>query len=78
MLSCMLPPSFFIVLLSYMSLLASWLAYSADTGALLISLSNGINAVSRILMEYLADRVGRQNTMVVTLFLADLASSLSG
>jgi MFS family permease len=62
----------FIVTLSYMSLFASSLAHSADAGALLISLSNGINAVSRILMGYLADRVGRQNTMVVTLFLSGL------
>jgi MFS family permease len=55
-----------------MSLFASSLAYSADTGALLISLSNGVNAISRIMMGHLADRVGRQNTMVVTLFLSGL------
>jgi len=47
-------------------------AYSTETGALLIALSNGVNAVSRILMGFLADKVGRQNTMIVTLFLSGL------
>jgi MFS family permease len=59
-----------LVPLFYTSLFASSLAYSADTGALFIALSNGVNAVSRILMGFLADKVGRQNTMVATVFLS--------
>jgi len=43
-----------------------------ETGALLIALSNGVSAISRILMGFLADKVDRQNTMMVTLFLSSL------
>lgn len=62
----------YLVPLFYTSLFASSLAYSAETGALLIALLNGVNAASRILRGFLADKVGRQNTMVVTLFLSGL------
>jgi len=38
----------------------------------LFATSNGVNAISRILKGFLADTVGRQNTMVATVFLGAL------
>ena len=58
--------------LFYTSLFAESLSYPPETGALLIALSNGVNAVSRILMGFLADKVGRQNTMVATVSLSGI------
>ncbi|KAF1990489.1 putative MFS monocarboxylate transporter [Aulographum hederae CBS 113979] len=49
------------------------LGYTAATGALLLSVNNGVNSSSRILMGFVADRFGRQNTLVVSV----LASAVS-
>ncbi|KAF2095281.1 major facilitator superfamily protein [Rhizodiscina lignyota] len=49
------------------------LGYTAAFGALLLSLNNGVNSVSRILMGAVADKMGRQNTLVLSV----LASALS-
>ncbi|KAK6071359.1 MFS monocarboxylate [Seiridium cupressi] len=46
------------------------LGRSASTGANLLAAANVINAVSRILTGYAGDRLGRQNTLALTLFLA--------
>jgi nitrate/nitrite transporter NarK len=62
-----------LVPLFYTSLFAVSLSYSENTGVLFIALSNGVNAISRILMGFLADKVGRQNTMVATVFMSALA-----
>lgn len=46
------------------------LGLTASDGANLLAASNAINAVSRILSGYAGDRLGRQNTLLITLFLA--------
>lgn len=46
------------------------LGLTASTGANLLAASNAINAVSRILTGYAGDRLGRQNTLLLTLVLA--------
>lgn len=52
------------------------LGLSASDGANLLAAANAVNAVSRVLTGYLGDRLGRQNTLVMTLFLA--ATSVFG
>lgn len=44
----------------------SVLSYSSATGSLLLAVNNAVNSASRIAMGILADRVGRQNTMVLS------------
>lgn len=39
--------------------------YSVSFGATLLAVNNGINAVSRVLMGVAADKLGRQNTLVL-------------
>ncbi|KAH6630038.1 major facilitator superfamily domain-containing protein [Chaetomium sp. MPI-SDFR-AT-0129] len=46
------------------------LGMSASTGADLLAASSAVNAASRILTGYAGDRLGRQNTLVLTLLLA--------
>ncbi|KAK4235265.1 major facilitator superfamily domain-containing protein [Achaetomium macrosporum] len=46
------------------------LGLGTSTGAKLLAASNAINAVSRVLTGYAGDRLGRQNTLVLTLLLA--------
>ncbi|KAK4165480.1 major facilitator superfamily domain-containing protein [Cladorrhinum sp. PSN259] len=46
------------------------LGQSASQGANLLAAANAINAVSRILTGYAGDKLGRQNTLVLTLLLA--------
>ncbi|KAI4209031.1 MAG: hypothetical protein LQ351_008004 [Letrouitia transgressa] len=46
------------------------LGLSASKGSNLLAASNAINAVSRVLTGYAGDRLGRQNTLALTLFLA--------
>ncbi|KAL8796255.1 MAG: hypothetical protein Q9195_001370 [Heterodermia aff. obscurata] len=46
------------------------LGLTASKGSNLLAASNAINAVSRILTGYAGDRLGRQNTLVLTLLLA--------
>jgi MFS family permease len=49
------------------------LGYTAGFAAVLLALSNAVNLVSRIGMGFLADRVGRQNTLALSV----LGSALS-
>ncbi|KAK3370645.1 major facilitator superfamily domain-containing protein [Podospora didyma] len=46
------------------------LGLSSSQGANLLAASNAINAVSRVLTGYAGDKLGRQNTLVLTLLLA--------
>jgi MFS family permease len=46
------------------------LGLGAGTGANLLAASNAVNAVARVLTGYAGDRLGRQNTLVLTLGLA--------
>ncbi|KAJ7697446.1 major facilitator superfamily domain-containing protein [Mycena rosella] len=51
----------------------SMLSYSRSVGSLLLAINGGVNSVSRIAMGLLADRVGRQNTMICGVFLSALS-----
>ena len=42
------------------------LGYTAAFGAVLLSINNGVNAVSRILTGVLADALGRQNVLILS------------
>lgn len=42
------------------------LGYSPGTASLLLAISNAVNSVARVSMGVLADRAGRQNTMVIS------------
>ena len=44
----------------------SILSYSSSTGSLLLAVNTAVNSAARIGMGILADRVGRQNTMVLS------------
>lgn len=44
----------------------SILHYSSSKGSLLLALNNAVNSIARIVMGILADRVGRQNTLVTS------------
>ncbi|KAK7966859.1 uncharacterized protein PG986_001136 [Apiospora aurea] len=49
------------------------LGQTASNGATLLAASNAINAVSRVLTGYAGDRLGRQNTLILTLLLAAMS-----
>ncbi|KAJ7133147.1 major facilitator superfamily domain-containing protein [Mycena epipterygia] len=51
----------------------SVLSYSRSTGSLLLAINSAVNSVSRIAMGVLADRVGRQNTMICSAFLSAIS-----
>ncbi|EPQ60098.1 MFS general substrate transporter [Gloeophyllum trabeum ATCC 11539] len=51
----------------------SILSYSSSAGSLLLAMNNAVNSVSRVLMGVIADRVGRQNTMILSVFLSGLS-----
>jgi len=51
----------------------SVLSWSSSTGSLMLAINNAVNSISRILMGVLADRVGRQNTMVSSVILSGLS-----
>ncbi|KAI9836895.1 MAG: hypothetical protein M1819_001060 [Sarea resinae] len=56
-----------LVPLTFLSEYSVSLGYTASFGAVLLALNNGINAASRILTGYVADRLcGRQNTLIFT------------
>jgi MFS family permease len=42
------------------------LGYTAAFGASLLAINNGINTISRIMMGFIADAAGRQNTLVLS------------
>ncbi|RYP81551.1 hypothetical protein DL769_001959 [Monosporascus sp. CRB-8-3] len=46
------------------------LGLTASKGASLLAASNAVNTISRVLTGYAGDRFGRQNTLILTLFLA--------
>lgn len=46
------------------------LGFTASKGANLLAASNAINAACRVLTGYAGDRLGRQNTLILTLLLA--------
>ena len=46
------------------------LGYSAGFGATLLAVSNGVNSVSRVITGYIGDRLGRQNTLILTVTLS--------
>ncbi|TFK90066.1 monocarboxylate transporter [Polyporus arcularius HHB13444] len=48
----------------------SVLSYSSTTGSLFLAVNTAVNSVARIAMGVLADRVGRQNTMVLSVILS--------
>ncbi|KAI0800538.1 MFS general substrate transporter [Fomes fomentarius] len=48
----------------------SILSYSSSTGSLLLAVNTAVNSVARIAMGVLADRVGRQNTMILSVILS--------
>lgn len=71
--------------LSFIPSYTAVLGLGAARGATLLAASNAVNAVSRVLTGYAGDRLGRQNTLVLTLLLAAasvfalwLSSALSG
>lgn len=41
------------------------IGYSVSFAATLLAINNGVNAVSRVLMGFTADKLGRQNTLVL-------------
>ncbi|KAL0950252.1 hypothetical protein HGRIS_010236 [Hohenbuehelia grisea] len=49
------------------------LGYSRSTGSLLLAINSAVNSVSRISMGVLADRVGRQNTMIASVMLSAIS-----
>lgn len=53
----------------------SVLSYSSGTGSLLLAVNNIVNSVARISMGILADRVGRQNTMIVSVSIIQSSSA---
>ncbi|KAI0778864.1 MFS general substrate transporter [Trametes elegans] len=51
----------------------SVLSYSSSTGSLLLAVNTAVNSAARIAMGILADRVGRQNTMVLSVIFSGIA-----
>lgn len=52
--------------LTFLPQFSTRLGYTAAFGAILLAINNGVNSISRILMGLAADRVGRQNTLVLS------------
>ncbi|KAI0368932.1 MFS general substrate transporter [Pilatotrama ljubarskyi] len=51
----------------------SILSYSSSTGSLLLAVNTAVNSAARIGMGVLADRVGRQNTMILSVIFSGIA-----
>ncbi|EKM54904.1 uncharacterized protein PHACADRAFT_197337 [Phanerochaete carnosa HHB-10118-sp] len=51
----------------------SVLSYSSSKASLLLSINNAVNSVARITMGIIADRVGRQNTLIVSVILSAIS-----
>ncbi|KAG9218640.1 hypothetical protein CCMSSC00406_0001246 [Pleurotus cornucopiae] len=49
------------------------LNYPRSMGSLLLAINSGVNSVSRISMGILADRIGRQNTLIAGVMLSSLS-----
>ncbi|KAI9820639.1 MAG: hypothetical protein M1827_005008 [Pycnora praestabilis] len=52
--------------LTFLPEFSSTLGYTAAFGAVLLSVNNGVNSASRIVMGFTADKFGRQNTLVLS------------
>jgi MFS family permease len=52
--------------LTFLPEFSTRLGYTVAFGAVLLAINNGINTVSRIVMGFIADEAGRQNTLVVS------------
>ena len=55
--------------LTFLSEYSVALGYSATFGATLLAVSNGVNALSRVVTGFAGDRFGRQNTLILTVIL---------
>src|SRR5207249_4491623 len=55
-----------LVPLTFLPDFSTRLGYTAAFGAALLAINNGINTASRIIMGFIADAVGRQNTLAVS------------
>ncbi|KAI0756441.1 MFS general substrate transporter [Daedaleopsis nitida] len=51
----------------------SILSYSSSTGSLLLAVNTGVNSAARVAMGILADRVGRQNTMILSVIMSAIS-----
>ncbi|KAJ7573617.1 MFS general substrate transporter [Mycena floridula] len=51
----------------------SILSYSSKTGSILLAINSAINSVSRVVMGILADKMGRQNTMIGGVLMSSLS-----
>ncbi|KAH7926862.1 MFS general substrate transporter [Leucogyrophana mollusca] len=52
---------------------SSVLGFSTSSASLVLALNNAVNSVSRVSMGVLADKVGRQNTMIMSVILSALS-----
>jgi MFS family permease len=55
-----------LVPLNFLSEFSTRLGYTAAFGAALLAINNGINIASRIIMGFIADVAGRQNTLAIS------------
>ena len=55
-----------LVPLTFLSEYSIALGYSASLGAALLAVNNGVNSASRILSGFAGDKLGRQNTLILT------------
>jgi len=55
-----------LVPLTFLAEFSAVLGYSPGFGAVLLAINNGVNSASRILTGWAGDRVGRQNTLILT------------
>jgi MFS family permease len=55
----------YLIPLFYMSSYGQTLGYSGSQGAILIGVNNGVNALSKIIFGYFADRIGRVNMLTI-------------
>ncbi|KAL1956607.1 hypothetical protein VTO42DRAFT_6954 [Malbranchea cinnamomea] len=54
-----------LVPMTFLPEFSTTIGYSVSFAATLLAINNGVNAVSRILMVFVADQLGRQNTLVL-------------
>jgi len=59
--------------LTFLSEYSVALGYSATFGATLLAVSNGVNSLSRVVTGYAGDKLGRQNTLILTVLLCVIA-----
>lgn len=64
-----------LVPLTFLSEYSIALGYSANFGATLIAINNGVNSVSRVLTGFAGDAFGRQNVLILTILGSAVAVS---